>query len=344
MSFLALNFRTVHGDRRVQVGNGHMGFPQYVMNMLSKSQLSGQLAYYGKGLFRQLLPYSIARRHREILLQKAMRHPDISEINERVDYYNKLTSTIDTSCAPKVSEIEQDKSRYYLDLDEYSRGFGPNRRLNYLFGDVINVPAEPTVVKSRPICSNNENSVILKLDKLRHFRWTPDPVPFREKRNSAVWRGTPLTKQREEFVRTFYNHPSFDIGQSRHLVDDLAPKVALTHGEQKEHKFFVSIEGNDVATNLKWAMASNMLVMSPLLQYETWFMEGRLEPGKHFVLLEDDFSDLEEKVDYYTHHTEEAETIISHAHAWIDLFTDPLKESIIATRVLEKYFQLSGQL
>jgi hypothetical protein len=99
-----------------------------------------------------------------------------------------------------------------------------------------------------------------------------------------------------------------------------------------------------VATNLKWAMASNMLVMSPLLRFETWFMEGRLQPGKHFVLLKDDLSDLEDKVDYYAIHSDEAEEIIRNAHAWVDQFTDPLKESIISTRVLEKYFRLSGQL
>ena len=91
-------------------------------------------------------------------------------------------------------------------------------------------------------------------------------------------------------------------------------------------------------------MASNMLVMSPALEFETWYMEGALEPGRHFVLLENDFSDLEEKVAYYTEHTEEAEEIISNAHAWLDQFADPMKERMIAARVLEKYFQLSGQL
>ncbi len=124
---------------------------------------------------------------------------------------------------------------------------------------------------------------------------------------------------------------------------DAPPKRSLTHHEQKQFKFFLSLEGNDVATNLKWSMASNMLVMSPALEYETWFMEGALEPGRHFVLLEDDFSDLEDKVAYYSAHPDEAEEIISNAHAWLDQFADPLKERMLAARVLEKYFELSGQ-
>ena len=312
--------------------------------MRGNSQLSERLAFYGKGLLRQVVPYSIASRHREGLLRTAEHHATAREIEDRVGYYNKLEEPFDASDAPQVCEIDRERSRYYLDLDEHARGFGPCRRLHYLFGDVVNVPSVPTIVKSRPIGPQNENSVVLKLDRLRHFRWRSDPLPFRKKRNAAVWRGTPLTDQRAQFVRDFYHHPTFDIGHSRRAVDDLPPKASLSHEAQQAYKFFVSIEGHDVATNLKWAMASNMLVMSPRLRFETWFMEGRLAPGTHFVLLKDDLSDLEEKVEYYSRHTDEAEDIIRSAHAWIALFTDPQKERIISLRVLEKYFLLSGQL
>ncbi len=300
--------------------------------------------FYIKGILRQLLPYSIARRQRVRLLSKASRYLCHEEIDWRVDYNNSLSEQFDASLAPRICNISRKKSRYYLDLDESTRGFGPHLQMNYLFGDICIIPEVATIVKSRPICAGNENSIILKLDNLRHFSWSTDPIPFSNKKASAVWRGTPLTEQRKNFVRRFYDHKSFNIGQSRHVIDELQPKPTLTHREQKEYKFFVSIEGNDVATNLKWALASNMLVMAPLPRYETWFMEGLLEPGKHFVLLKDDLSDLEEKVDYFSSQTKEAEEIIRNAHAWVNLFTDPLKERIIAARILEKYFQLSGQL
>ncbi|MEM9426606.1 MAG: glycosyl transferase family 90 [Pseudomonadota bacterium] len=301
-------------------------------------------AYYGRGLLRQLLPYGFANRQRIRLLEQAARRHDITEIERRANYYNKLSNPFDASTAPRIDEVSRDKSRYFLDLDESSRGFGPDRRLHYLFGDAVTVPGVPTIVKSRPIGPGNTHSVLLKLNKLRHFKWSPDVIPFRDKKPAAVWRGTPLNAQRQSLVRTFYDHPTFDIGHTRQNVDDLPPKAALSHGEQKAFKFFVSLEGNDVATNLKWGMASNMLVMSPQPRFETWFMEGLLEPGKHFVLLRDDLSDLEEMVDYFTAHTTEAEEIIRNAHDWIKHFTDPLKERIIEARVLERYFRLSEQL
>lgn len=302
------------------------------------------VSYYGRGLLRLAVPYGLANRLRERMLRAFSDASKIEEVEWRVAYYNKLSARFDASKATRIADISRSKSRYFLDLSEDCRGFGPNRRLHYRYGDTSFVPEVPTVVKSRPLDENNANSVLLKLNKLRHFTWSPDPVPFRDKVPAAVWRGTPLNAPRRALVRAFYDHPRFDIGHTRGRVDDLAPKPALSHARQKAYKFFISLEGNDVATNLKWGMASNMLVMSPRPRFETWFMEGRLEPGKHFVPLKDDLSDLEAKVDYFTRHVSEAEDIIRNAHDWIAMFTNPAKERVIAARVLEHYFRLSGQL
>ncbi|WP_170386599.1 glycosyl transferase family 90 [Ruegeria atlantica] len=268
----------------------------------------------------------------------------MDDIEERVAYYNKLSLHFGASDAPLVSEIESERGRYFLDLIEHAKGFGADRRLNYLFGDIKLVPPVPKIVKSRPISDSNENSVVLNLNKNRHFSWTPDPIPFRDKKPAAVWRGTARTKARRILADKFYDHPEFGIGHTGKEVSGRRPKGALTHGQQKQFKYFISLEGNEVATNLTWGMASNMLVMSPRLHYETWFMEGRLQPDKHFVLLRDDFSDLEDKVAYYNDNPEAAEAIISEAHRWLDQFSDPLKERMIGARVLQKYFLLSGQI
>ena len=74
-------------------------------------------------------------------------------------------------------------------------------------------------------------------------------------------------------------------------------------GEQLQNKFILCIEGNDVASNLKWAMSSNSLVfMTKKPKFETWFMEGTLIPGHHYVEIKDDYSDMIEKMDYYLSH------------------------------------------
>ena len=47
----------------------------------------------------------------------------------------------------------------------------------------------PSIVKSRPIMGNNENSVLLNLDKVRHFVFLRDKREFVKKENKAIFRG-----------------------------------------------------------------------------------------------------------------------------------------------------------
>ena len=114
--------------------------------------------------------------------------------------------------------------------------------------------------------------------------------------------------------------------------------------EHLNYKFILAIEGNDVASNLKWVMSSNSLAFMVKPTYETWFMEGLLIPNHHYVLLEDDYSDLEKKIRYYTEHREEAKAIITNAHEYIEQFKEQKREDVISLKVLEKYFKHSSQL
>ena len=61
------------------------------------------------------------------------------------------------------------------------------------------------------------------------------------------------------------------------------------------YKFILCLEGNDVASNLKWVMSSNSIAVMPKPKYETWFMEGKLKGNVHYIEIKDDYSDLEEK-------------------------------------------------
>jgi hypothetical protein len=82
----------------------------------------------------------------------------------------------------------------------------------------------------------------------------------------------------------------------------------------------------------------------PLPNHETWFMEGRLEAGKHYALLRDDFEDLEEKILYYERNFGEALQIIRNANAFAEQFRNAARERLVALLVLYKYFVLTGQL
>jgi hypothetical protein len=117
----------------------------------------------------------------------------------------------------------------------------------------------------------------------------------------------------------------------------------MSIADQLKFKFVISLEGNDVATNLKWIMLSNSVCFMRKPRVESWFMEGSLIPNHHYVLLDDEFSDLEDKINYYTKHTDKAMAIIKNANQYAMQFLDTRREKLISLLVLRKYFDLSGQ-
>lgn len=302
-----------------------------------------RVAYYARNIVRDAAPQFLFRQRLQGLLADLSRKRE-SIIRDRLSYYNKLDRSFTvTSDATAIGEIPLKMSRYYYDLKEHARYFDRRFRLDYLFGDVAHIPAVPTVTKSRPISPDNGNSVLLNLDKLRHFRKVPDPIAFDKKRPIAVWRGAANHPRRTPFVENCIGSAVCDVGfSSGGRPEHRRPFMSVT--DQLSFRYIISIEGYDVATNLKWIMASQSLCIMPPASCETWFMEGRLEPGVHFVQVAPDFSDLEDKIEHFERSPAEAREIVRNANAYVDRFSNREDEQLISLLVLYKYFVLSGQV
>lgn len=279
-------------------------------------------------------------------LKKAEQQYDQQKINFRLNYYLKLNKQFNLSSEVTAAKNFK-RSRgtdYYLDLKDFLHYFTPKTFFSYRFGDETTVPLTPTLVKARPINGDNNNSVLFKLNKKRHFKWVNDPYLFKEKKDLIVWRGGAYRPLRREFVEKFWNNPFCNIGQTNKPVENVPwQKEYLSIDEQLQYKFIFCPEGNDVATNLKWVMSSNSLCFMPKPKYETWFMEGTLQPGIHYVETNSDYSNLEELVLHYSRHPEEALQIIKNAHEYVDQFRDKDLEDLLCLKVLEKYIEQSGQ-
>ena len=302
--------------------------------------------YYTKAIGREIFPTWFCRIRLNSKLQKQADF-DAEYIQRRVNYYNKLDNCTDQlKFLPPLKEfrIPENRRVYYFDNYEYTRFFNKRLRAAFLPGDVIHIPDFPTIVKSRPVNGSNENSVILNIEKVRHFMFVNDKKPFTSKKNMLVGRGDVRQPHRKRFLEMYFNHPLCDIGQVNrdHACNWLVEKMTID--QQLEYKFILSLEGNDVATNLKWIMSSNSLAVMPRSKYETWFMEGTLIPNFHYVLIKDDYSDLEERLNYYIEHTNEALEIIKNANEYVKQFRNKKREDVISLLVLDKYFRKTGQL
>ena len=200
------------------------------------------------------------------------------------------------------------------------------------------------MVKSRPIDGNNEYAVVMKLNKVRHFIFTKDKKEYKSKQNKLIGRMNVNQEQRLRFLDMYFEHPLCDVGQinekggnKKYLVD------YLTIEEHLDYKFILCIEGHDVASNLKWVMSSNSIAVMPRPKFETWFMEGTLIPNFHYIEIKEDYSDLEEKLNYYMWHLQEAEEIIKNANEYVEQFKNKKRENLISLLVLEKYCFITGQ-
>ncbi len=316
------------------------------LKKFSTKHKNNRVWYYFKNFVRQIFPRTIYTSKLNKILD-SIKEYDHDYIRKRLNYYNKLDEIVilsDNVESLKEFKPKKKNKTYFFDTFEYSRYFQQNYRMGYKFGDVTFVPDEPSIVKSRPINGNNKNSVILNLNKARHFTFVKDKRDFRKKKNMIVGRNYGKQPQRIKFLEMYINHPMCNVGKVDSHPEYLhLKKEILTYEDQLDYKFILCIEGNDVATNLKWVMSSQSLAVMPTPKYETWFLEGTLIPNYHFVLIKDDYSDLEERMNFYISNPDEALRIISNANEYVKQFRDQKAEDLLSLLVLEKYFYKTGQ-
>jgi len=216
----------------------------------------------------------------------------------------------------------------------------------------------PTFVKSRNK-QHAGNSVLLPLEDLYipsyYSSILNDDVSFNKKKKNCVWRGCNSGKfftknnnkgSRESLVLQYGKHPVYNIGLSyanykcdnkiNYNIEDYV-KGTLSIKDQLEYMFIISVEGNDFATNLSWIMLSNSVPLMPLSYVETWKMESKLIPYIHYVPLNNNFSDLDEKMDWCINNLDKCEDIAFMSKLYILQFFDKKKEDNIIKEIIEVY-------
>lgn len=183
----------------------------------------------------------------------------------------------------------------------------------------------------------------MKLDKIRHFLFVNDRLSWQDKENRVIFRGKiPGKVKRERFFSMFFGNPLCDLGDTSKNGKPEWRTGKRTIEEHLKYKFILALEGNDVASNLKWIISSGSIAVMPKPEYETWFMEGKLIPNVHYIEIKRDFSDLEERIGYYIQHEKEALEIIKNANKYVEQFMDNKREKIISLLTLDKYLSLTN--
>lgn len=283
----------------------------------------------------------------------------LDNLKEQIITYNKNISgfrfdKIFITNYNDLSNNDLSNNAYFVDMKNYVSNMNSNKHSkNFLcvFGDSVNHDKNyPIFTKARKI-NDGYNKILLKLNSNYHCNMLKNikniDIPFSSKNNKLLWRGTLTGKHvhglRHLIVKKFQNHANKNIDikfyKSAQHMDvtgyNIVPKLSYT--EQLKFKFIISIEGNDVATNLKWALLSNSVVLMPECKIASWFMEDHLIPYVHYIPLSRDFEDLEAKYEWCLNNLKDCEQISKNATLYMERFMNEDVEKRITTKVIDAY-------
>ena len=311
--------------------------------------------YYLPKVF--FLPSIVSRIHLKYIFKNDNYFEE--HIQSRVKYYLKKTSSFQVSSKSTDlskllwNQISKNKQNsHFIDFYLLLKFFKHKNKVDFIYSSKEYVdsaiakehPPYPTFVKSRPINSDNKNSILLKINQIKLFHFINDPKKFENKKNKAVWRGDIRNNSsREYFVKNFYKSTLLDIGQTSPKQEVPWMKSFMSIKDQLDYKFIFCIEGKCISTNLYWAMSSNSVCVMPKPKYESWFMEGKLKDEVHYIQVKDDFSDAEEKIEFYKQKNDKCLEIIDNANKFVEQFKDKKRERLIQLLILKQYFELTGQ-
>ncbi|KAL3806182.1 hypothetical protein ACHAXA_000173 [Cyclostephanos tholiformis] len=173
----------------------------------------------------------------------------------------------------------------------------------------------------------NEDRIILNNDKI---------CQWEEKKSALIWRGsftgvngdldrTLLSTHidggpRIKVVRNYfhYNTSVIDVAFSDDSYGQYVRTSLSSMADQLKFKYLLSLEGNDVATGLKWMLLSNSVVFMAKPQTVSFLMEDLLVPYVHFIPLEDDYSNIIEMVHWAQQNDEKCKWISDQATLYME--------------------------
>ncbi len=224
------------------------------------------------------------------------------------------------------------------------------RNLIVEYGDIQHQTNALSISKNRHIkCV--DGVIVRCFNFIRHWEKyynRPKDILFQDKISKIFWRGA--STGRPDFPGNrfkmldiwFGKNENIDIGffkicqdraeYSKYLKDFCHPHAFL------KYKYILSVEGNDKDSGLQWKLNSNSVVLMPRPKVTSWLMEHTLIADYHYVLISDEFEDLEDKLNWCKNNEQKCLDIIKNANTFMGQFSDKDKEEELELDVIRTYF------
>ncbi len=264
----------------------------------------------------------------------------------------------------KERMTRQKFENYVVPIQDLYRDLGHAKPFLVVIHDNKRGFSIPTFTQSAAIPAWLSNRCILPINAERHWDFVTkvdgSDMSFQEKDDTLVWRGatTGLFRVRKgaqrhasrfHVARRWEELKTYDIGFSKivqidaHNSDiDRATigtmlKEPLTIQEHLKSKYLLSLEGNDVASGLKWMLYSRSLVIMPHPTCESWYCEGFLQPFRHYVPVAHDLSDINEVYAWCRQNDRKCERIAMNGRAFVLSLMNQAREQDLARKVADAY-------
>ncbi len=204
----------------------------------------------------------------------------------------------------------------------------------------------PIITKARrSALSFHPQPIVWLLNRFRHYKELEKyssqivkrgkEIPWSDKLAKVFWRGGTTGTRLDDLAQWInYDDNHTDIAffevtalmSTKNFTREYVKKHYVREKqsllEMSRYKYLLSVEGNDVATGLKWMLYSNSVVLMSRPTVATWAMEDLLVPYVHYIPLANDYSNLLEMVKWAEGHDEECQEISKRAtefieHLWI---------------------------
>ena len=265
----------------------------------------------------------------------------------------------------------QDALRLYF----YPPHSPKNLRLLMSFGDSESYKGMPYMVKAREVQGAKRagkeaspDPILALLNTPRHYGALQYSGymdrAWHRKKDTVIWRGLStgrkkLVGNRKDIVAQYWNQSrqDMDIGFTKLLPDKDGPPVTKQDRAKAErpgmwiwqmlqYKYLLSIEGNDVATGLKWMLYSNSVVFMAPPTHVTFAMEDKLVPYYHYVPIKPDHSDIAEQLAWARQNDAECQKIAQQATEYMEALWMSQKakraNAEIVKRITLRYHKLYG--
>ena len=116
------------------------------------------------------------------------------------------------------------------------------------------------------------------------------------------------------YVQNFISRRDIKISQRKYFKQEIVPRYSFIHcpdgwmdrkDQSMNYKYIIDITGNAACYDaISWKCNSNSVIFKTKSAWTQWFYD-KFIPGIHYIEIEDDFSDIEEKYKWAEEHQDE---------------------------------------